>query len=92
MEKDNFLWHKVSEQERKSIKEEAKKIMDNFSKALSKIERDIPEQAVERDKFEREEGNKLKKSRGNENFRKLFFENAPEKKEDCLVAEKKKWA
>jgi hypothetical protein len=53
-----FTWHKVSDSEKNSIKKEAKKIMDDFSKALEKIDKkgEIIE-GVERDEFEREEGN-----------------------------------
>ncbi|HJZ19279.1 MAG TPA: hypothetical protein VJ208_04185, partial [Candidatus Nanoarchaeia archaeon] len=51
----DFLFHKVSESEKESIKKEAKKIMDDFSKRLSSIKEKIPEPSVEREEFEREE-------------------------------------
>ena len=84
----DFLFHKVSEQEKEEIKEEAKRIMDSFSKKLEKVKDKIPEPLIEREDFEREEGN------GNEqnlDFRKRFFENAPNKNSDFILTEKKKW-
>lgn len=85
----DFLWHKISEEEKKSIKEQAKSIMDNFSSKLSKIKKDIKEPLIIRDKCEREE---------NENFttdesfsKEIMFKNAPEKNDNFIIAERKKW-
>ena len=36
---DNFLFHKVSEKEKKEIRKQAKQIMDNFSRMLSELEK-----------------------------------------------------
>lgn len=83
----DFLFHKVSKAEKTKIKAEAKAILDNFSKKLSKIDKKIPEQTIERQESERQEKTKRK-----EKFsRKIMFENAPEKNKDFLIAEKKKW-
>ena len=84
----DFLWHSVSEQEKEEIKNQAKGIMDNFSKKLSSVKEKIPEPLIEREEFEREEGE------GNEpdfDFRKRMFENAPNKNNDFILTEKKKW-
>lgn len=84
----DFLFHAVSEEEKKEIKEEAKQIMERFSKKLSKVKEKISEPIIERDEFERIE------NKGNicdEDFRKRFFENAPNKNEDFIIAEKKSW-
>ena len=84
----DFLWHSVSEKEKEDIKKEAKSIMDSFSNKLSVIKEKISEPIIEREEFEREEGE------GNscdEDFRERMFENAPNKSGDFIIAEKKKW-
>ncbi len=84
----DFLFHEVSEEEKGKIKEEAKQIMDSFSKKLSRIKEKVSEPLIERDEFERKEG------KGNEpdfDFRKRVFENAPNKNDDFILTEKKSW-
>ena len=84
----DFLFHEVSEEEKEDIKKEAKGIMDSFSKKLSSVKEKIPEPIIERENFEREEGE------GNscdEDFRERMFENAPNKNDDFILAEKKSW-
>ena len=101
----DFLWHKVSEKEKKEIEKQAKSIMDSFSKKLSKIDRTMPEPLIERDEGERAEGAPLaypdksstkistkgKGEKCDQEFRKIMFENAPEKNKDFIIAEKKRW-
>ena len=90
----DFLWHKVSENEKKEIEKQAKAIMQGFSKKLSKIDKKIPEMLIERDEGEREErtGEKC-----DEEFRKIMFEDAPSKNNtlkgtsDFIIGEKKSW-
>tara|TARA_Y100000034_G_scaffold79823_1_gene95804 strand:+ start:16119 stop:16376 length:258 start_codon:yes stop_codon:yes gene_type:complete len=84
----DFLWHEVSEKEKKEIKEEAKSIMESFSKKLSKIDKKIEEPLIERENGERDE--KEGEECDNE-FRRIMFENAPNKNKDFIIAEKKKW-
>ncbi|MCK5150089.1 hypothetical protein KAJ87_04150 [Candidatus Pacearchaeota archaeon] len=84
----DFLFHKVSDKEKQEIKEQAKFIMDDFSKKLSKIDKEIEEPLIERVEGEREEVGAVE---GNEEFRKIIFENAPEKNKDFIIAEKKSW-
>ncbi len=84
----DFLWHKVSEKEKQEIKEQAKKIMDSFSKKLSKIDKKMAEPLIERDKGEREEGEGEK---CDNEFRKIMFENAPNKNKDFIIGERKSW-
>ena len=86
----DFLFHKVSEKEKEQIKKQAKSIMDNFSKKISKIDKKISEPLIERDEFEREESSKTEGKIEN-NFRERIFENAPNKNKDFILAEKKKW-
>ena len=85
---EDFLWHKVSESEKESIKKQAKAIMDSFSKKLSKIDKKMPEPLIEREKCEREEN----EGKGCGDFdRRIMFKNAPSKNDDFVVAEKGGW-
>ena len=83
----DYLWKKLSENERAKIKEDAKKLILEFGDSLEKLPK-MNEVVVEREKFEREEG---KKCESDSEFRKLMFENAPNKKGDFIVAEKGAW-
>ena len=85
--KDNFLFHEISEKEKEEIKEQAKKIMDSFSKKLSSIEEDIKENLIEREIGERKEG----ETKPNSLDRNIMFENAKSKNKDFIVAEKGTW-
>jgi|TARA_Y100000310_G_C20606520_1_gene775772 Asp-tRNA(Asn)/Glu-tRNA(Gln) amidotransferase C subunit len=90
----DFLFHKVSEEEKEDIKKEAKSIMENFSEKLSKVDDKIPEPHVEREEFERGEESTFSPAQPQENendFRKRMFENAPKKSKDFILAEKKGW-
>ena len=83
----DFLWRTVSEKEKQEIKKQAKAIMSDFSKKLSKIDKKMEESLIERAEGERQEGGKC-----DENFsRKIMFENAPEKNKDFIIAERKSW-
>jgi hypothetical protein len=81
----DFLWHKVSEKEKEGIKRQAKKIVDDFSKKLSRVAK-IPEPVIERDEGERSEGGEC-----SEIDKDIMFENAPKKNEDFIIAEKGGW-
>ncbi|RLG15948.1 hypothetical protein DRN69_02220 [Candidatus Pacearchaeota archaeon] len=84
----DFLFHKVSEKEKKEIQKQAKKIMDSFARELSKIDKKMKEPVVESDKDEREEI----EGECDENFsRDIMFQNAPKKNEDFIISEKRKW-
>jgi len=88
----DFLWHKVSEKEKKDIQKQAKSIMESFSKKLAKVPEidkiSAEDICVERPEGEREEGSGKKRD---EEFRKIMFENAPEKNSDFIIAEKGGW-
>ena len=83
----NFLFRKISEKEKKEIQKQAKEIVDNFSKQLEKVKSNFGESFTEIRDGQREEG-EIKCS---EIDRKIFFENAPEKKGDFIVGERKEW-
>jgi Asp-tRNA(Asn)/Glu-tRNA(Gln) amidotransferase C subunit len=70
----------------KIIKKQAKEIMDNFASALEKVK--VEESRVEREEDRRKEGNG---EEADSDFRKIMLENAPEKDEDCIKAEKGGW-
>ncbi len=85
---EDFLFHNISEDEKERIRRDAKKIIDSFSEKISKIKVPDEEPIVKRKEFERIEGN------GEEcdnDFKKIMFENAPNKSGDFILAEKKKW-
>ncbi len=84
----DFLFHKVSESEKESIKKQAKGIMDGFSEKLARIDGKISEPIIERKNFERHE---MQGSKPNHDFRKRMFENAQNKNDDFIIAEKKSW-
>lgn len=83
----DFLFHKISEKEKEEIRKQVKSIIDFFSNKLSKIDKAVKEQFIERENCER-----IEKEENKENFsREIMFENAPDKNKDFIVAEKKKW-
>ncbi len=47
----DFLFHEVSEEEKKKIKEQAKNIIDDFSKKLSRIDKGMKEPIIEMKEF-----------------------------------------
>ncbi len=83
----DFLFHKVSESEKKEIKKQAKEILDDFSRQLSRVKLDKGEPIIERGTGEREEG----KDKCSEFNRETFFKNAPKKSKDFIMGEKGKW-
>ena len=84
----DYLWHAVNEEEKEKIKKEAKNIMDSFAKALSKTDNARVDENLRRKEQKRKEE---KEQECDEAFRKRFFENAPIKDGDSIVAEKGKW-
>lgn len=86
----DFLFHKVSEKEKETIKKQAKSVIDSFSKKLSSVSKKVPEPLIEKEKVERDE--QAGSREVDDNFsRKIMFENAPQKNGDFIMSEKKKW-
>ncbi len=83
----DFLFHEVSEEEKEKIKEQAKRIIEDFSKKLSRIEKEAKEPLIERKECERQEG----KGKEDSFSRKTMFKNAPNKNDDFIIAEKGEW-
>ena len=86
---ENFTWHEVSEKEKEEIRENAKKLLDEFSQKLSKIE-GIEEhfKSSVSENGQREEGDPWKTD---PMFRDLIFLNAPFVEDEFIVAEKGAW-
>lgn len=73
--------------DKEKIKKQAKHIMDNFIKALDKA-KGIKEQFGS----ERKDSTRAKvKKHKDPDFRERMFNNAPKKRDDFLVMEKKSW-
>ena len=85
---DNFLWHKINEEEQEKIRKEAKAIMDNFAKALERVEKEIGDDFSVKRKFQTR---KETRAQSKKEFRNIFFENAHSKSSDYIKAEKGKW-
>ena len=83
----DFLWHEVTEEEKEDIRKQANKIIDDFSKQLSKVKLNKDKPIIQRNKGEREEND----SKPLDLNKEIMFENAPEKSKDSIIAEKKIW-
>lgn len=70
------------------IAEQAKKIMDNFMTALHGAKQKDIDFKVHREKNIRDEKAKLPV---NSDFSERMLKNAPQTKDNCILAEKKKW-
>jgi len=94
----SYLWRKLSEQEKKQVKEESKKLILEFGDVIEKLPA-RKEVFVEREadvREESEDGKSLKTPPTThpelrDSFRDLMLKNAPEVKDDCIVAEKGEW-
>ena len=82
----DFLFHKISDKEKTDIQKQVDSILKSFSEKLSQVQETEIEYETEIKEFERnEEGEPLFVSR------KIMFENAPEKNDDSIIAERKTW-
>jgi Asp-tRNA(Asn)/Glu-tRNA(Gln) amidotransferase C subunit len=82
----DFLFHEIEEKEKEEIRQQVNSIIESFSKKLSEIKEDVKEADIERQECTREEGGKSA-----EISREVMFKNAPDKNEDFIIAERKKW-
>ena len=75
--------------DKEKIEKQAKKILDKFADALSKVENcSMDESYVDRDDFERVEGGGEECEEG---FKQKILENAPEHDDDFIFVEKGSW-
>ena len=70
------------------IKADAKKVIDSFSEKLSKVKVPDKEPLIERKEYERKEG---EGKDCDDDFKKIMFENASNKTDDAIIAEKGSW-
>ena len=70
------------------IKRQAKQILDNFADALASVEKEGKEEYVDREDFERKEGDG--KDHDSE-FRQAFLKNSPSHDNDFIIAERGEW-
>lgn len=75
---------------KKEIEKQAKQILDKFAKALEKVKTKDKETEsyVDRDEFEREEGDGKESDK---DFKKRFLDNSPKHNNDSVIAEKGDW-
>jgi predicted Asp-tRNA(Asn)/Glu-tRNA(Gln) amidotransferase subunit C len=77
----------MDSKEKEKIRKEARKLLDKFSRSLEKVE--VKEEKIKKNRGGfREEGNG---EESDADFKKRMFENAPEKDENFIIAEKKNW-
>jgi predicted Asp-tRNA(Asn)/Glu-tRNA(Gln) amidotransferase subunit C len=72
--------------DKKKVEKEAKQMLDNFAKALSKVKTNEEDHYIDREDFERVEGGD-----SCEGFKSKLLGNAPEKDDDFIIAEKGAW-
>jgi len=83
---NDFTYHKISEKEKKEIKKQAKKLLDEFSSKLDKIK--VKETYFSSDSGMREQGDGWETD---EIFKSIMFANAPFVEDDFIVGEKGGW-
>lgn len=81
----DFIWHKVSESEKEEIRQNAKRILDNFASKLTKVNADI---SSHEESEMRPEGEPWTTP---EDFRDTMLSNAPDSDEGFIIAEKGGW-
>jgi len=72
---------------KEEIEKQAKQILDNFSKSLESVKIKSKKEKASQTPFREETQAKS----CNPEFRKQMFANAPNKNEDCIIAEKAQW-
>jgi Asp-tRNA(Asn)/Glu-tRNA(Gln) amidotransferase C subunit len=81
-----YVWHAVSEEEKQEIRENAKKLLDEFSSKLDKIK--VVEPKADKKENLRTEGTG---QQTNEDFREIIFDNAPKIEDGLIIAETGAW-
>jgi len=76
----------LSEKEKQKIQKEARQTLDRFSKELDKVRETAKKEEKSESYREEKEGNK-----GDDDFRKRMFKNAPKHNDECIIAEKGSW-
>lgn len=76
----------ITEEEKAQIRLETRKLLDEFSKVLAGVKSE--EANVIRPCYSRKEG---EGKEPDSSFRKIMLENAPNKTDEAILAEKKSW-
>lgn len=86
---EELIWHKVSEEEKIEIKQNAKTILEKFSKKLVNIKNEEKhfKSSISKDGL-REQGEPWKTI---QEFKDITMLNAPFVDEGCITAEKANW-
>lgn len=78
----------IDASKREQVRKQAKDIMDKFARTLDSVKDKVEDSFIEREQDRRQEG--VEKVT-DFHFRKIMFENAPNKNRDFILGEKKKW-
>ncbi len=78
----------ISEEKKREIQKEVQNILKNFSKSLAKVKLSEKKKIFSSVGGFRKEGNGEK---CDDKFRERMFSNAPNKNNNCIIAEKKEW-
>lgn len=81
-----YEWHAVTEEEKQTIRDDAKKLLDEFSSKLGKIKSIEPK--LDKKENLRTEGTG---SQPDQEFREFMFDNAPLIEDGLIIAETGKW-
>lgn len=82
---DNFLYHKLTEEEKTKIKKQAINLMENFANSIEKIKQ------VKHEENFQEARKETKTNEPDKDFRDITFKNAPKTKNNCIEAERAEW-
>jgi len=77
----------MNEKQKQKIQKEARQILDKFSRELDKVKYEGAKKE-EKSESHREEGEGKK---GDDDFRKRMFKNAPKHNDECIIVEKGSW-
>ena len=83
---NNSLWHEVTDKEREQIKQDSKKLLNEFAAKLNKIK--APEGHYKNETGTRKEGDGWETD---PEFKSTMLANAPFVENDAIVAEKGAW-
>jgi len=83
---NNSLWHEVTDKEKEQIKQDSKKLLNEFASKLNKIK--APEEHFQNKTGTREEGDGWETD---PEFKSTMLSNAPFVEDDAIVAEKGGW-
>ena len=77
----------MNPEKQEAIQAQAKQILDNFSKALESVKAKSQKTRMQQAPFREETQAKPFSTE----FKQQIFKNAPNKDEDCIIAEKAQW-